>query len=58
MKPTHLEDLRKPHPDQKRIDAETVALLLATKQKAVGLRSKAKAQCQPEATRSKREGLS
>lgn len=30
MKPTRLEDLRRPHPDQRRIDAETAALLRAT----------------------------
>lgn len=30
MKPTPIEELRKPHPEQKRIDAESAALLRAT----------------------------
>ncbi len=30
MHPTPLEDLRRPHPDQRRIDAETAALLRTT----------------------------
>lgn len=30
MQPTPIDDLRKPHPDQKRIDAEAVRLLLTT----------------------------
>ncbi len=30
MKPTTIEDLRRPHPDQKRIDAQSAALLRAT----------------------------
>ncbi len=30
MKPTPIEELRKPHPEQKRIDAEAAALLRAT----------------------------
>lgn len=30
MKTTAIEELRKPHPEQKRIDAESAALLRAT----------------------------
>lgn len=30
MEATPIEELRKPHPDQKQIDAEAVRLLLAT----------------------------
>jgi hypothetical protein len=30
MQATPIDELRKPHPDQKRIDAEAVRLLLAT----------------------------
>jgi hypothetical protein len=30
MNPTPMEELRKPHPEQKRIDSESAALLRAT----------------------------
>jgi hypothetical protein len=30
MKATPIDELRKPHPDQKQIDADAVSLLLAT----------------------------
>jgi hypothetical protein len=30
IKPTPIDDLRRPHPEQKRIDAESAALLRAT----------------------------
>lgn len=49
MKPTPIDELRKPHPEQKRIDAEAAALLRATALDIFRRRKQAiQAQAQPK----------